>query len=99
MHIDLTIGESERIDLLLERNWFTGRFAFTVNGKKHTLKNPYSIFTHFNVKTNDEYSFEVGDKEKHKVVTQHIRPRFFAGFRDQKFNLIVDGKLRESCKG
>jgi hypothetical protein len=78
---------------LVERNWFTGRFTFSINGKKHSLKSSYSFFTHFNIRTKNEYSFEVGDKEEHKVVIQHIRPRFFAGFRDQEFNLLVDVKL------
>ena len=99
LEIKITIGENEKIDLLIERNWFTGRFIFTANGEKHTLRSPYSLFTHFNVRTKNEYNFEVGKTEKHSVVIQHIRPRFFAGFRDQEFNLIVDGKLIESSNG
>ena len=99
MQIKLTIGENEKIDLLVERNWFTGRFTFIANGEKHTLRSPYSLLTHFNVKTKNEYRFEVGKDEKHSVVIQHIRSRFFAGFRNQEFNLIVDGELKESSDG
>jgi hypothetical protein len=99
LRIEITFGESEKIDLLLERNWFTGRFTFSVNGRKHTLKSPFNLFTHFNINTKNEYSFEVSDKEKHMVVIQHIRPRLFAGFRDQEFNLVGDGKLCESYRG
>jgi hypothetical protein len=58
MQIKLTIGQNEKIDLLIERNWFTGRFTFTANGEKHTLGSPYSLFTHFNVKMKNEYSFD-----------------------------------------
>ena len=99
MQIRLTIGENEKTDILVERNWFTGRFTFTENGKKHILRSPYSLLTHFNIKTKNEYRFEVGKTEKHSVVIQHIRPKFFAGFRGQEFNLIVDGELRASADG
>lgn len=99
MQLDLTIGESEKINLLIERNWFTGRFSLTVNDEKHTLKSPYSFTTHFNANKKSEYSFEVGEREKHIVVIQHIRPRFFVGFRKQEFNVIVDRELCKSFKG
>ena len=99
LKLHLTLGDQEKIDLEIRRNWFTGTFTYSVDGKRHVLRDPLDPSTHFNVRFETIYRLTVGEKEEHKIVIVHTRPLFFAGFRPQEIEIFVNGELHETYKG
>src|SRR5690349_3570162 len=93
MQIRFTIPDSPPIEVVLDRNWFTGSFTCTANGKQHEVKSPLELGTHFAISTTHNYSLEVGDATKHLIEIEHSRPRFLGGLRPQRYIVKVDGKL------
>ena len=90
MQIKFTIPDAEPIDVVIDRNWFTGSFTCTANGTSYEIKSPLELGTHFSVATTHNYTVNVG---KHLVEIEHSRPRFFGGLRPQRYIVKVDGKL------
>ena len=99
MRIAFTINEPERIDVVIERNSFSGKFTCTANGVSYMLRSPLNPSTHFNVKLTKEYVVEVGELKKHQITVVHTRPLFFAGFRPQSFTVTLNGQLVGNYKG
>jgi len=93
MKIQFTIPDPQPIDVFIERNWFTGSFTCTANGRSYEIKSPLALGTHFAVSTTQNYSVEVGDATKHIIEIEHSRPRFFGGLRPQRYVVKVDGNL------
>lgn len=99
MKLQHTLGIKERTKLVIERNWFTGSVLYRENGEVHRIQNPWNPSTHSSLRLSREYEFEVGDEEKHSIKVIHSRPRYFAGFRHQTFDVFANGKLLESFTG
>lgn len=97
MKMQFTIEEAGPIHVLIERNWFTGRFTCTANGKIHTIKNPMDPGTHFNFTLKRTYAVDVS--EQHRIVIEHTRPLFFAGFRPQQYAVTVNGEVVAEYRG
>ncbi len=93
MKINFTIDDQEPIHVELTRDWFTGSFKCTANGKPIEIKSPFDIGTHFSLKTAHNYQVAVGDPPKHLIEIEHSRPRFFGGLRPQRYVVKVDGEL------
>ena len=99
MKLQHTLGNKERTEIVIERNWLTGSFVYRENGEEHRIKSARDLSTHFNRKLSREYDFEVGDEEKHSIKIIHSRPRWFAGLRPQTFELLANGNLLETYTG
>ncbi len=99
MKLIFDIGKTEKIRLIIERNWFTGKFTYSENGIQNTIKSPLNPSTHFSTKLTQYYKFEIGEKEKHKIEILHTRPLLFAGFRPQIFEIKIDNEVVEKYKG
>jgi len=99
MQLKFELGEKEKTILLIERNWFTGKFIYSENGIQNNLKSPLNPSTHFDMKLSHNYEFEVGNEEKHKIEIKHTRPQLFAGFRPQLFEIKINGEIYEKYKG
>ena len=99
MEIKLCLGENEKTDLVIKRNWITGGFYYLENGKKNVIKSSLNPSTHFNFQRKKTYEFVVGDREKKEIKIEHIRPLILAGFRSQSFIVYVNGEQHEQFKG
>lgn len=99
MKLKIDIGETEKTSLIIERNWFTGKFTYSENGIQNTLRSSLNPSTHFNVKLTHYYVFEIGKKEKHRIEITQTRPLLFAGFRPQMFEIKINGEVVERYKG
>ena len=88
MKIKFTIPDDHPIDVIIERNWFTGSFTCKAKGRTYEIKDPLSLGTHFSVATTHNYTVRIGE---HLVEIEHSRPRFFGGVRPQRYIVKVDG--------
>lgn len=93
MKINFAIPDQPPINVEIKRDWFTGSFKCTANGKEYEIKSPYALGTHFAVSTTHNYTVEVGGEKKHLIEIEHSRPRFFGGLRPQRYVVKVDGAL------
>ncbi len=99
MKLEFTIGGKEKLHIVIKRNWFTGSFTYAVNGKFQTLQSAWNPTTHFGLKLQRTYDFEVSTREKHRICIEKIRPLLFAGFRPQEYKVTVDGNRVAQSKG
>jgi hypothetical protein len=99
MKIILKLGEIESTEVIIERNWFTGYFTYSVNDEKQTIRSPLDETTHFSTKQKNSYVFEVGQPEKYKILIEHTRALMLGGILPQKFDVFVNGDLYTSYKG
>ncbi len=99
MKLQHTIEGEERIEISIERNWFTGAIACFENGNKHWIQSPWNPATHLKWKLSQEYEFEVGESQEYRITIIHSRPGWFAGLRPQTFELFLNGKLLETYTG
>jgi hypothetical protein len=99
MELKFKIGKKEKTELIIKRNSFNGKFTYSENGIQKELRNALNIGTHFNFKLTNNYEFEVGNNEKHKIEIKHKRPLLLAGFRPQYFEIKINNKLEKEYKG
>jgi|GEM_PF-147300 len=99
MKLQHTLGDKEKTEIVIERNWFTGSFIYRENGEENRIKSPWRLSTHFNWKLSREYDFEIGEEEKHSIKIIHSRPRWFGGICPQTVELSVNGDLLETYTG
>jgi hypothetical protein len=90
MQINFTIRDPQPIDVVIERNWFTGSFTCAANGRSYEIKSPLALGTHFAIDTKHNYTVQIGE---HVVEIEHSRPRFFGGLRPQRYIVKLDGEL------
>lgn len=90
MNIRFTIPDPQPIDVSIDRNWFTGSFTCTANGRRYEIKSALSLGTHFAISTTHNYIVEIGE---HLIEIEHSRPRFFGGLRPQRYIVKVDGEI------
>ena len=70
------------------RNWFTGNAVLVADGKHTTLQHAANLGTHFSFGLMRSWETTIAD---HRVVIEKHRPQWFAGFRPQRFRVLVDG--------
>lgn len=73
-----------------KRNWFTGSFTYTIDGKKRNLASALNPFTHFSVTLSKTYEAKVGETT---VTVIKTRPLLFAGFRPHNYKFFVNNGL------
>jgi len=99
MIITLSLGNKEKTEVLIQRNWFNGNFTYSVDGDEKELRSPLNPTTHFSPKQKNSYQFSVGLAETHKVLVEHTRAVMLGGILPQKFEFFVNGKLHTTYKG
>ena len=96
MEFDFEIGKEEKHKIHFTHDLFWGGLKacvddlnIPVEGLPGISINPYFV-----------RAFLIGDKEKHEVRVQIIRPGMFAGFRkDWKYKTFIDGKEYKTFYG
>ena len=96
MKIEFTIEEPSRIDVVIERDAFTGKFTLTANGVVHVVRSALSPSTHINITLKKSYDIDV---DGHTINILHTRPLLMAGLRPQEYNVSVDGNQVAYYKG
>jgi len=99
MEINIQLGNNEITELIIRRNWFTGRFEYLENGNSNLIRSPLNPGAHINFSLKKVYEFVVGNKEQHKVKVEHIRPLLLAGLRPQKINVYINDELNKEYQG
>ena len=99
MKIQFDIDKGEKFSVVIERNWFTGKFTCVVNGQIHLIKNPLNPGTHVQLKRKKTYTVAVGNNPTHQILIEHTMPRFFAGFRPHEYRVLVDEKEVSNYRG
>ncbi len=99
MKIEFTIDRPEHIDVVIERNWFTGKMTCVANGEDFLIKSPFNPATHFSLKLKKTYTVEVGYIHKRLITIEHTRPLLMGGLRPQEFIVSVDGTVAAQYKG
>ena len=99
MELNFEIGKKEKTILIIKRNYFNGKFTYSENGVQKNLRSALNIGTHINLKRTNNYEFEVGNNEKHKIEIKHRRPLLLAGFRPQYFEIKINDKIKKEYKG
>ena len=89
MKFNFEIGEQEKHAVEFGHGKFSGHLNFMVDGKRV----PTNHLPHFSARTEFVVNFLVGEREKHEVRVQIVRPLFLASLRrGWKYNIFVDGK-------
>lgn len=99
MTFDLEIGEQEKFHINFDRDWFWGTLEIRVNGKLVESESPLNPLTHISNKLTTEYSFVLDDAKRSDVIIRKIRPLLLAGFRPQKYIVLVRGNQIAEYKG
>jgi hypothetical protein len=99
MKLKFKIEQKEKTEFIIKRNSFNGKFTYHENGVQKELRSVLNIGTHLNFKLTNNYEFEVGNNEKHKIEIKHKRPLLHAGFRPQYFEIKINNKIEEEYKG
>ena len=99
MELNFEIGQKEKTILIIKRNSFNGKFTYSENGIQNNLQSVLNIGTQINFKLTNNYEFEVGNNEKHKIEIKHKRPLLLAGFRPQYFEIKINGEIKKEYKG
>ena len=99
MELNFKIGKKEKTILIIKRNSFNGKFTYSENRIQNNLQSVLNIGTQINFKLTNNYEFEVGNNEKHKIEIKHRRPLLLAGFRPQYFEIKINDKIKKEYKG
>lgn len=88
MKFDFEVGNEEKHKIQFTHDLFWGNLKLFVDG----LNIPVESLPHFSFRLFFVRTFLIGDKEKHEVRVQIIRPSTFASFRnDWKYKTFIDG--------
>ena len=88
MELDFEVGKDEQHTVQFIHDLFWGSLKVYVDG----LQIPVEGLPMFSVQPYFVRAFFIGDKEKHEVRVQLIRPAMFAGFRkDWTYKTFIDG--------
>ena len=85
LEFELEVGEAERHRVRFFFDQFWGPVRISVDGRL-VIRG----FRMFSLRTTKLYRFTVGDRERHEVVIELVRPRIWAGFRRQRCRVFVD---------
>ena len=96
MKFNFDVGKNEQHKMEFIHDLFWGRLGFKVDD----LNIPVEGLPLFSINPDIVRAFLIGDKEKHEVRVQIIRPGMFAGFRkDWKYKTFIDGKEYKTFYG
>ncbi len=93
MRLTFEVGSHQKSQIEFCRNWITGRAILTVDGRTATLASPWRMSTHRSPSLVHRYILIIDGEEKHEVIIERERPRFFGGVRPHKYRVYVDGEL------
>jgi hypothetical protein len=93
MRIQFNVGDTS---VEFQRNWFTGRAEFVLNGRTITLQDPQDFGTHFSFALKRVWKYRL---DRYEIVIEKVRPLLLAGIRPHTYRVIVDGKVLEEKKG
>ena len=99
MEFGFEVGISEKHQVQLQRNWFTGKQVILVDSHPVATTSPFNPGTHFSVKHSTKHEFSVGDIEKHTVQIERVRPDIFAGCMPHTFRIFIDEILFSEHQG
>jgi len=85
LEFELEVGEVQRHRVRFFFDQFWGPVRISVDGKL-VIRG----FRMFSLRTTKLYRFTVGDRDRHEVVIELVRPRMLAGFRRQRCRVFVD---------
>jgi hypothetical protein len=94
MRFDFAVGSQEEHRVEFSFDQFSGDLEITVDGNM-AVKD----FRMLSLSLVKRYEFMVGTQERHKVVIEKRRRLLLAGFRKQKYRVLVDGKLLQTYEG
>ena len=94
MQFSFTVGvnEQHRVDFSFDQ--FIGNLEIKVDGQR--VVKDFRMLSLFLTK---RYEFTVGTHEQHKVTIEKKRKLFLAGFRPQRYRILIDGKLVQTYEG
>jgi len=72
------------------RNWFTGRAELRIDGKTDLLQHVLDLGTHVQFSLTKSWRRQCNG---HEVTIEVVRPLILAGFRPQKYRVLVDGSV------
>lgn len=98
MRYSFIVGSTEKTEVLLQRNQFTGKFTYTENGQIKLLRSSVDTSTHFPTENTAYYRFTVGDKEKFDIRVVHSWPTKFPAFKPQKYEIYVNGAIIDTIE-
>lgn len=99
MKFSIDVGDKEKTRIDFVRGFCLGKMEIRANGELVGSNDLTDLSTHFNFQFVRRYPFEVGDKERHRLVIEHERPAFCGGMRKNWYRVIVDGKLVQEYHG
>lgn len=79
-----------------QRNWFTGHFTFSYDGKKKILANVLNYSTHFSHTTLSDIEltrFYEAKIEETVITIIKTRPLILAGFRPHNYKFFINNKI------
>lgn len=98
MQFSIDLGHEQNSVIEFKRNWFTGRTTIIIDGNEQTLKDPYSLSTHFDLEFTKRWEFLIEIPEPVQLIVEQIRPVFLGGFQPHQYNVYVDDSLvLEKC--
>jgi len=77
-------------EIVFVRNWITGSFTYSIDGKKRNLASVLNPLTHYSIQLSRTYKAQVGETI---VTIVKTRPLMFAGFRQNNYKFFIDNKL------
>ncbi|MCZ2720653.1 hypothetical protein O1D97_03085 [Marinomonas sp. 15G1-11] len=99
MNLTVALGETEKTNLIIQRNWITGSLFYVENGEMRSLNKPTHSERSFLISRKQTFEFTVGLDEKHNIRLERIRPLVFGGVRPHSYEIFVNDELIKSYKG
>ena len=93
MKFTVEIGNKEKHQISYSFNKFWGNVNISVDGK--TIERDLRTYS---LELTKSYQFSVGEKERHDIIIEKIRPLIHAGFRSNTYRIFVDGRLLKEFK-
>ena len=93
MDLDFSIGQTPA---KLTRGWFWGGMKLVTPTSSIWLQHPLNLSTHFEFGLKRSWQRCING---HDVRVEKTRPLLLAGFRDQSYQVFVDGSLVASISG
>lgn len=73
-----------------KRNWFTGTFTYSVDGKKKSLASALNPSTHFSIELSRAYEAKVGETI---ITVIKTRPLVLAGVKPHNYKFFLNNEL------
>ena len=94
MQFSFIVGAHEKHQVDFSFDQFIGNLEIKVDGQR--VVKDFRMLSLFLTK---RYEFTVGAQERHQVAIEKKRKLFLAGFRPQKYRILIDGQLVQTYEG